>query len=278
MKRIAEARMARNNTTAMNSPISSTPGTSVSSSCVWGRLSTTSDSLLKTRAKHLETQMFYGPGFDPPVNNALVPSIYNKLDAQCQKRTHVINNVLDKRRVVQERVISRNRDLQERIHAKQTAILKDDLRRIGKRMPSFAKLYKNTDMDLLEQQVKDFPVPYSKLSVSLPEERCYCFRYFEHHNPVRIARRVAEGIKRDVKKLEQAMESTASAVELTAPGETQTVPEISQSTETSDPVKAMAMGTSSSLPLEPIAELSPPTSPSSGKAAKSTASEHSEGS
>lgn len=274
--------MPRNNITAMKSPIAATPGTSVSSSCVWGRLSTTGDSLQKTRAKHLEAQMFYGPGFDPPVNNALVPSIFNKLDAHCQERTRVINNVLDKRRIVQERVISRNRDLQERIHAKQSAFLKEDLRRIGKRMPSFAKLYKNTDMELLERQVKEHPVPYSKFSACLPEERHYCFRYFEHHNPVRIARRVAEGIKRDVKKLEQAMETTASAAELMAPEEINTVPEISEATESSHLVEAMdvdiAMATSSSLPLEPIAEFSAPPSPCSSKDAKFAASKHSKAS
>ena len=50
----------------------------------------------------------------PPVNNACIPDVFNKLDADTIERTRVVNSLLDKRLEVQQKVLSKYRNQAEK--------------------------------------------------------------------------------------------------------------------------------------------------------------------
>lgn len=145
----------------------------------------------------------------PPVNNACVPDIYNKLDADTIERTRVINALLDKQLAVQEKVLNKYRNHAEQMYKKERERVWKELKVTRKRLPSVASL-PNTEAIKKYKEIRKAhthvrtPIGYTTtpLETGLSTERDnkpFCERFYIHHQPERstwykqIIKNVAHG-------------------------------------------------------------------------------------
>ncbi len=120
--------------------------------------------------------------FSPPVNNALLPDIYNKLDAELQERTRVINSQLDKRLLIQEKVLKKNQRALERHHNEEAIRMRQELARISTCLPAVGNI-KNFCLGYFTRSKKE-----AKKVRGIPEEKVdlpFCERHFIHHLPTK---------------------------------------------------------------------------------------------
>ncbi|XP_067680942.1 uncharacterized protein [Haliotis asinina] len=118
----------------------------------------------------------------PPVNNALLPDIYNKLDADLQERTRVINTQLDKRLSMQERVLNKYRRAAERLYNEEAIRVRQDLVKINKKLPAIGNI-RNFCLGYISRKKK-----HHRKRKGIPEERIempFCERHFIHHLPTK---------------------------------------------------------------------------------------------
>ena len=132
----------------------------------------------------------------PPINNACLPTIYNKLDADAKERVRVINGLLDHRLRVQTKILDKYVHDSKRVYAREKAVVQRDLHRTLQKLPYME------DMPYLEfkheAKTKDFrKLKAEKLQGYITEPRPikgvlterenkpFCDRYFAHHIPVR---------------------------------------------------------------------------------------------
>jgi hypothetical protein len=73
----------------------------------------------------------------PPVNNLIVPDVYDRLDAAVTARTRVANRQLDTKLRMQERVIDKYRGDAEDNHKKEAMKVKEDMARFKVKLPDF---------------------------------------------------------------------------------------------------------------------------------------------
>lgn len=145
----------------------------------------------------------------PPVNNACVPDIYNKLDANAIEKTKVINMQLSFKLKVQEKVLLKYKNAAEQRYARERDKIRMDLRNIGRRLPNYA------DIPHLETKVKKlrrgkkaktgqkhdcvFTTEPLEMAISTEkDDKPFCDRYFSHHLPTKS--RFYQDVLRSVKK------------------------------------------------------------------------------
>lgn len=133
----------------------------------------------------------------PPVNNACVPDIYNKLDAEAIEKTRVLNSQLDMKLGVQQKVLAKYRLAAERHYERERQQLTSELRNIARRLPNYA------DIPRLESKVRKMkkrrrsnngplhncvfttePKELNGISAE-KDDKPFCDRYFAHHLPIK---------------------------------------------------------------------------------------------
>ncbi|KAK3780649.1 hypothetical protein RRG08_028097 [Elysia crispata] len=114
----------------------------------------------------------------PPVNNALLPDIYNKLDAGTIEKTRVANTVLDIRLNVEQKLIAKYRREAQRMLQSQKVSAVADLSRIAQKLPS----------ELGEPLLDSFRTG-KRLSqrgyMTEKNEEIICHRCYIHHLPTK---------------------------------------------------------------------------------------------
>ncbi|XP_048738091.1 uncharacterized protein LOC125652748 [Ostrea edulis] len=125
----------------------------------------------------------------PPINNACLPNVYNKLDAEALKKTKVPNGLLDYRLKVQIRMLEKYRRDADKVHKKEKAKIQRDLRTFDRKLPNmddmpYLKLkipMKTTEESAFKTFVTQ-PKPLKGI-VSEREDKPFCDRFFHHHVP-----------------------------------------------------------------------------------------------
>ena len=133
----------------------------------------------------------------PPVNNACMPDIYNKLDADTIEKTRVLNALLDVRLKVQEKVLAKYKSAAEKSFSKERDRVKTELRNISRRLPNYA------DIPHLETKIKklrkrrrsQYGAKHNCVFTTEPKEipgisaekddKPFCDRFFSHHIPTK---------------------------------------------------------------------------------------------
>ncbi|XP_041354646.1 uncharacterized protein LOC121372407 [Gigantopelta aegis] len=120
----------------------------------------------------------------PPPNNAIVPDIYNRLDAGAIERTRVANTQLDVRFRIQERVLNKYKQAAERVYRNEASKVREELGRITSSLPAVRHM-RNLTMDSIRQKSKSTT---PRRTNSLYEEKLdmpFCERHFIHHLPTK---------------------------------------------------------------------------------------------
>lgn len=131
----------------------------------------------------------------PPVNNACVPDIFNKLDAGAIERTKVVNTHLTFQLRVQEKVLTKYRNAAEQRFLRERDKVRSDLRNIVRRMPNYADIpHLETKIKKLQNKKRDRtkhdcvfttePLDMKGLMTE-KEEKPFCDRFFTHHLPTK---------------------------------------------------------------------------------------------
>lgn len=130
----------------------------------------------------------------PPVNNACMPDIYNKLDAETIEKTRVVNSLLDVRLSIQEKVLNKYQIAAERRYTKERDKVKTELRKISRRLPNYsdiphleAKIVKYKRRKCINKHDCVFTTePIGINGVATERDgRPFCDRYFSHHLPTK---------------------------------------------------------------------------------------------
>ena len=120
----------------------------------------------------------------PPPNNAIVPDIYNRLDADAIERTRVANTQLDVRFRIQERVLNKYKLAAERVYRNEATKVREELGRITSSLPAIRHM-RNLTMESIGQK-SNSSTP--RRMGSLYEEKLdmpFCERHFIHHLPTK---------------------------------------------------------------------------------------------
>lgn len=137
-------------------------------------------------------------GVPPPVNNACVPDIFNKLDADAIERTRVINCQLDVRLRVQERVLVKYKSAAEQRYIREKDLVRRDLRNIVRRLPNYSEIPQlETKIQKLKKRKRRGNISAKHNCVYTTEpldmkgladgkgDKPFCGRYFTHHLPTK---------------------------------------------------------------------------------------------
>ena len=115
---------------------------------------------------------------DPPVNNNIQSTVYDKLDQIAFERIRVANNQLDTRLTIQEKILNKHRKDVERVHTHQAERLKREVRKIRQKKPDY--VYDDSDVSTSRSRA---PVDTGRKRC-MSEPPCnlsYCRRYYAHH-------------------------------------------------------------------------------------------------
>ncbi|OWF36115.1 uncharacterized protein LOC110442102 [Mizuhopecten yessoensis] len=130
----------------------------------------------------------------PPINNACLPTLFNKLDANVRERNRVRNSFLDHSLRFQQKIIDKYHMQAMRFYVREKNNLGKDIKRIIKKTPNLE------DIPYLEanalkgnfQRKEDISVPYKGYCTepkefntiqTATESKPFCVRYFCHHFP-----------------------------------------------------------------------------------------------
>lgn len=126
----------------------------------------------------------------PPINNACLPTIYDKLDSDARSKVKVINRMLEKQLVVQEKLIYRYRDDALRMLQHKRTIVEKDLGTILRKYPNMDEMpflsCKLSVTKKKENRLGQFKA-YSTEAIGmkgLSENKGddpFCDRYYGHH-------------------------------------------------------------------------------------------------
>jgi len=133
----------------------------------------------------------------PPINNACVPDIYSKLDADIIEKTRVVNSLLDERLKVQEKVLNKYRDQAEKYYEREKDRIRQELWRVRRRMPNMSDFHPDVDtkyqikkMRMVQSHIRT-PIGYTTTPreiKGIPAEkdnRPFCQRFVSHHLPTK---------------------------------------------------------------------------------------------
>lgn len=133
----------------------------------------------------------------PPVNNACVPDIFNKLDAGAIERTKVMNTQLTFKLQLQEKVLVKYRNAAEQRFLRERDKVRSDLRNIVRRMPNYADIpHLETKVKKLRKAKKEHtkhkhdcvfttePLDMKGLTTE-KDDKPFCDRFVTHHLPTK---------------------------------------------------------------------------------------------
>lgn len=125
---------------------------------------------------------------DPPVNNSLQATLYDKIDAVTFERIRVANSQLNSRLEIQEKILNKYRKEAARIHDNQYKKIHKEFRKIHNKKPDYAD-----DFDYGRTR-HDSESKFSKQrSLSEPSDcSSYCRRYYSHHYHIKDPAKVIE--------------------------------------------------------------------------------------
>ena len=122
---------------------------------------------------------------NPPVNNNLQETVYDKLDAIAFEKTRVMNCQLDTRLYLQEKILNKHRKDAQRIHDNQRDRLRREFKKIHTKKPD----YVYDDTDLVTPRTRELnagPIKLRSLSESnVANKSMHCKRYYAHHYHVK---------------------------------------------------------------------------------------------
>lgn len=125
----------------------------------------------------------------PPINNACLPNVYNKLDAEVKKKTKVVNGLLDYRLQVQCRMLEKYRRDVEKVHKKEKAKIQRELKTFDRKLPYMEDMtYLKIKLPTKSGKEHDYkthvtqPKPLKGI-ISEREDKPFCDRFFHHHVP-----------------------------------------------------------------------------------------------
>ncbi|CAL1540055.1 unnamed protein product [Lymnaea stagnalis] len=122
----------------------------------------------------------------PPINDALQPDIFSRLDAEVIERTRVANTQLDMRLHLQENIIRKHRHEAERCLLTEKSRVVDDLNRITSRMPAMARIQDFDDKFFTRRSTTDpSHLRHKKNYESEKNEGPICERCYIHHMPLK---------------------------------------------------------------------------------------------
>ncbi|KAJ8309109.1 hypothetical protein KUTeg_013983 [Tegillarca granosa] len=124
----------------------------------------------------------------PAINNACLPNIIDKLDADTVEKVRVINSMLYHRLNVQEKIIEKYKKESIKTILKEKERLNHDLRKIAKRSPSIPDVrylmchFKNRKK-LPGLKFKSFATEPQDMKGFQTEKECrlFCDRFYTHH-------------------------------------------------------------------------------------------------
>ena len=113
---------------------------------------------------------------DPPVNNNLQSSIYNRIDAITFERIRVANSQLNSRLEIQEKILNKYKREAEKVHDNQYRKIHKEIKKIRKKKPDYIDEfeYGRTRNDSESKLSKP-------RSLSETSDCSYCKRYYSHH-------------------------------------------------------------------------------------------------
>ncbi|XP_059157250.1 uncharacterized protein LOC131941774 [Physella acuta] len=128
----------------------------------------------------------------PPINNALQPDIYNRLDAETIERTRVANNQLHMRLMLEERVINKYRHEAERIILQEKSRVAQELTRITRKLPAMGRM-RGLEEQLFTTRSNTDPLPRAtkrnkrkkKNYQNDKNDDLICQRCYIHHLPLK---------------------------------------------------------------------------------------------
>lgn len=127
----------------------------------------------------------------PPINNACLPTIYDKLDSDARAKVKVINCMLEKQLHVQEKIIFKYKDEALKLARRKKAVAEDDLKRILRKYPNmdempFVSIRMNFTKKRRKRSLGKFKA-YSTEAIGMkglsdvqPNES-FCGRFYDHH-------------------------------------------------------------------------------------------------
>ncbi|XP_052106013.1 uncharacterized protein LOC127738707 [Mytilus californianus] len=132
----------------------------------------------------------------PPVNNACLPDIYNKLDADTIEKTRVINKLLEQRLKLQEKIINKYQVRATVVHKNEKARVRKDLKKIRNHLPNMDDMvFMDTQMQLKTLRKKHHhvhtPTGYTTTPMEMKglasekDDNPFCSRFYIHHMPVK---------------------------------------------------------------------------------------------
>ncbi|VDH97750.1 uncharacterized protein LOC143068885 [Mytilus galloprovincialis] len=132
----------------------------------------------------------------PPVNNACLPDIYNKLDADTIEKTRVINKLLEQRLKLQEKIINKYQVRAKVVHKNEKARVRKDLKKIRNHLPNMDDMvFMDTQMQLKTLRKKHHhvhtPTGYTTTPMEMKglasekDDNPFCSRFYVHHMPVK---------------------------------------------------------------------------------------------
>ena len=132
----------------------------------------------------------------PPVNNACLPDIYNKLDADTIEKTRVINKLLEQRLKIQQNILHKYQARVQVCHKHEKERVRKELRKIRRHLPNMDDMeYMNTQMQLKTLRKKHHhihtPTGYTTTPMEMKglasekDDNPFCSRFYVHHMPVK---------------------------------------------------------------------------------------------
>ncbi|XP_069102633.1 uncharacterized protein [Argopecten irradians] len=129
----------------------------------------------------------------PPTNNACLPTLFNKLDANVRERNRVRNSLLDHNMRFQQKIIEKYHSQAMRYYVREKERLGKDIRRIVKKTPNLEDIpYLEAHNQIGNFQKKENKVTYKGYCTepkefntiqTSTESKPFCVRYFCHHFP-----------------------------------------------------------------------------------------------
>lgn len=127
----------------------------------------------------------------PPINNACLPTIYDKLDADARAKVKVINCMLDKQLHVRERIIQKYKDEALKLAKRTKSVAEKDLKRILRKYPNMDDMpFMPVRMQIIknrEQRSLGKFKAYSTVAIGMKglsdvdSNDSFCGRYYGHH-------------------------------------------------------------------------------------------------
>ncbi|XP_060076259.1 uncharacterized protein LOC132555894 [Ylistrum balloti] len=130
----------------------------------------------------------------PPINNACLPTLFNKLDANVKERNRVRNSFLEHKMRFQQKIIDKYHFQAMRHYIREKEKIGKDMRKIIQRTPNLEDIpYLEANNPVGNFHKKDsYGLPYKGYCTepkefnsvqTTTESKPFCVRYFCHHFP-----------------------------------------------------------------------------------------------